>query len=295
MGKEKMTNNIGGTKNAASPKNTKEAKPKISEQEKEARISKKAAAEKEKQEYFLRKKKMLEFEKKNFDKIVLFKATKGFYVIAGHSAVILFEMIAPLEKLHVVMREDTDIKYKFKEGLISVKDLDFYKQALPGCELIKNDYKESELCVMFYLKEALSPEQYRLYEDAEKIKSEELMNMASSAVVMTGLYSKVRELINAVFASTKKMDKYGQEMIGAELMRDATELERTFLIGARKEEDLDAALTKISLYASRIHVDLKIIEDMGIWRARECWKMGAIASQIITRVPIERKMNKLKK
>ena len=266
----------------------------ISAEEKARRISRKAEVEKEKRDYLERKRKMVPFEQRNYDKIALFRATKGFYVIGGHSAIILSELVAPDIKMKVVLRKDSDFECAFREGIISVKDVDFYKTTLPRSSLIKKEYKETEQSLVFYLKDILSLEQYDLISHTEEIKSAELMNLASSSVVMPGLYKKVRELTQATFVKTNKIDKFAQDTIGKELMDNVVKLERAFLLGARTESEIEDALNDIEYYAHAVHVTLKIVEDMGIWRAKECWRIGSLTSQIIAQIPVERKAYKLK-
>ena len=85
----------------------------VDELEKEYRISRKSQVAHEKRLYLERKRKMLPFEEHNFDKIVLFRGTMGFWTIGGHSAIILSELVAPEANMKVVLRKDTDFDVSF--------------------------------------------------------------------------------------------------------------------------------------------------------------------------------------
>ena len=86
----------------------------------------------------------------------------------------------------------------------------------------------------------------------------------------------------------EKMDKTAHETIGKQMLTDAIEMEMTFLRGTRKEEHIDEALAKIEELARDILIDLKTVEDMGVWRPRQCWKIGSRASNIMMQAPAER-------
>ena len=279
--------------NKTSPKRATTSKE-VDELEKAYRISRKAQLEREKRQYLERKRKMIPFEQHNYNRIVVFRGTKGFWTIGGHSAIILSELVAPEVKMKVVLRKDTDFDATFSEGVISVRDLDFYKVTLPQCRLIEKEYEERKDALIFFLKDALSAEKYDLISRTEEIKSEELLNMVSSSVVMPGLYRMVRELLNGVYTMTDKINGIAQETIGKDILTDAIRLERAFLLGARTESELEDALNELEEATKATMLDLKIAEDMGVWRAKQCWRVGSLGARILAQLPVERKARKIR-
>ncbi|MBQ3309579.1 hypothetical protein IJG78_02790 [Candidatus Saccharibacteria bacterium] len=269
-------------------------KIKISDAEKQMRLEKKYLAEQDKRGYLTRKRKMVPYERKNYDKIALFQGTKGFYVIGGHSAIIMSELVAPDLGMKVVLRNDTDFECAFSEGLISVKDLDYYKLMVPKSKLVKQEYVEKDHSVVFFLKDPLAVEEYELLAHADEIKSTELLNMVSSSVVMPNLYKMIRDLMLAIYKAGEKTERLAQMTAVRALTEDAMKLERAFLLGARTTKAIDEALTEIEERAKDLLVDLKIVEDMGIWRTKQSWRIGSLTSRILTQIPIERKARKLK-
>lgn len=269
-------------------------KAKISVAEKQMRLEKKFLAEQDKRGYLTRKRKMIPYEEKNYDKIALFQGTKGFYVIGGHSAIIMSELVAPDLAMKVVLRKDTDFECAFSEGMISVKDVDYFKMMVPKSKLVKQQYVEKDQSVVFFLKDALSKEEYELLAHADEIKSTELLNMVSSSVVMPNLYKMVRDLALAVYNAGEKSEPLAQMTAVKALVEDAIDLERVFLLGARTTKKIDEALTEMEERAKDLLVDLKIVEDMGIWRTKQSWRIGSLTSRILTQIPIERKVRKLK-
>ena len=50
---------------------------------------------KEREAYYVRKEKLTAFEQKNYDKIVFMRGMGGFWIVTGHSAVILANKVGP--------------------------------------------------------------------------------------------------------------------------------------------------------------------------------------------------------
>lgn len=247
-------------------------------------------ARKERKAYEKRKEFMLDFERKNYDKIVFFLATRGFYVAGGHSAVILFNKIGPELDMSMAMKKDTDYGDRFEEGVISFKNLEYYKKKLPTSKFIKPKYEETPERIVFHLVKPLGTEEYRILSEQENIKRDKLVNMVSSTAAMPKLYQALREVVVVAYKMVDfKAKANARELLAKYLVYDARMALMSFLDGARQEASLSKSLDETEVWLRALMKDLIVCEAAGVWHVTECGRMGRVASKAIEQVAVERK------
>ena len=85
---------------------------------------------KERKSYRERKKQIMEKEKTNYSKVVVFRSVKGYWVAVDHSAIILAFVLAKPAKLRARLIRDNDFSVKSKLGMVPIRNLEKYKEAL---------------------------------------------------------------------------------------------------------------------------------------------------------------------
>lgn len=77
----------------------------------------------ERNKFYNRNKKFLiDFEKTNYDFIILLKSTNDFWKMVGHSALFYAFSVAPKLNLTANLKTDGDYNFKSAEGIISIRD-----------------------------------------------------------------------------------------------------------------------------------------------------------------------------
>ncbi|MBQ8984879.1 hypothetical protein IJ098_03440 [Candidatus Saccharibacteria bacterium] len=247
------------------------------------------AGRREKEAYLARKMKMLPLERRNYSKITFFRATGGFYVAGGHSAIILYNKIAPELGLKARLKRDRDFGARFDEGVISVKNPNFYKNKLLESVYIR-EVVEGKDSFSFLLKKAMPKEEFSLLMEMENIKREKLLNLVSSSSAMPKLYTMLRDVVKLTYSLARKntepiaSDIYIKKLVNA--TRDALEW---FLIGARKEANIVTALDKAERSLFSALRQLIIIESAGIVHIEDCSRVGMAISNAMTQLTVERK------
>ncbi|MBQ8996800.1 hypothetical protein IJ095_02115 [Candidatus Saccharibacteria bacterium] len=234
----------------------------------------------EKQAYLARKKKLYSLEETNYTRIVFMRATGNFWIIGGHSAIILANKIGPEVKLRVGVKRDTDFDYKFRDGIISFSNLDFYIDAVKKSAYIKGAPRQTADSVYFYLKDKVSETEYKLLLNSRELKQQKFEKMIIQSFPMPQVHQKVEEVFRTAFRLYKKYkDPDGRTILTEKFTDQMRIAHKMVLMIARGELDKPAGLTKISEILKRGMCDVMQIETLEIWSIGDS---TAIAAQLIS-------------
>lgn len=224
----------------------------------------------DKNEYLKRKQKMLEFEAKNYDKIMFFRGTQGYFMAGGHSAVLLAYKIAPELKLRPRMKLDADYGKKFKEGVISVKQIDFYRQRLSESSYLEF-VKQTQDALVFRFKQPITEEEYDLLENTESIARQKLLDMVAKTSPFPKLYVRLVSVAETTYRlHHKHPDKIAMDYITSDIAGMGRRALETYLEMARGEcTELDG-LKEISSLTSKMSIKMVLVSEMKLWTREEC-------------------------
>jgi len=232
----------------------------------------------EKNAYLERKKKLVELEEKNYDKIILLKGTDGYWLFGGHSAVILAYKVADKTKIRVGIKRDTDFDYKFKEGIISVQNVLFYVEELKKSPLIKS-CRKTDQSYIFTLKNKISEAEYKLLAKSPELKRQKLENMIVKSHPMPQVNMKVEDVMKTAARLYRKYtDPAGRDLITKRFFEQTRVAHKIILLIARGDMDKKAGLTKVEAMLSGMMADVMQISILEFWSVGDC---TAISAQII--------------
>lgn len=260
------------------------------------KIEKAEYGRQQKRMYSERKQFILPLEKENYDRIIFFRSTNDFFVAIGHSAIILYNMIAPELGLRLDLRRDGDWgTERSYEGMVAIKNLEYFKKNLIESRYIKEKYDETNDRLVFHLKKKLSKEEYRLLVETENIKRERLLNLASSSYAMPEVYKALRGLVETTY---NKVDLHSnanaRKLATYPLLDMAKTALRAFLVGARKEATLNVALKDAEANLNRLLVELIVVEATGVWKTEQCERIGMMAANAIEQIAVVKKQRNIR-
>ena len=242
-----------------------------------------------KNEYLERKKKLVELEEKNYDKIILLEGTDGYWVFGGHSAVILAYKVAEKSKMRVGIKRDTDFDYKFEEGVISVQNVGFYVEEIKKSPLVKNCRKTAH-AYTFTLKNKISETEYKLLAKSPELKKQKLENMIIKSHPMPQVNMRVEEVMkNAARLYRKYNDPVGRELMTRRFFEQTRVAHKIVLLIARGEMDKKAGLKKIEEILSAGMADVMQISVLEFWSVGDCTAMSATIIAAINAIEIEKR------
>jgi len=247
---------------------------KTSKAEKEAEITKEKA---EKKAYLERKKILFSEEQENYDRIIFLRATKGYWIVGGHSAVILVNKIAQELKIRVAAKRDTDFDVKFKEGVISLKNLDFYISKFRESNYLEKEVERNENSIIFKLKEAVSETEYDLLLRSKEIRRQKLQSMIEKSMPMPKLNMKMTDILQITFRFYKKhSDTFSRKFVVENFTEDIRVAHKTMLLVFREQIDLREGIKRIKGRLELALCDLTQIMNLNIWSVEDVTLLAAL-------------------
>ncbi len=251
----------------------------------------KTAEKDEKKEYLERKKRLAAFEEKNYDRIVFLKATKGYYVVGGHSVVILVNKIAPELKIRVAPRRDTDFGVKFKEGVINLKNLDFYKERLIHSVYLFEEFEEKDDALIFKLKKKVSETEYKLLLKSKELRRQKLQAMIEKSTPMPKLNMKLTEVFRVTYKFyVKHSDALSRPFLIQKLSDDIRIAHKTMILIFREQVPARKGLLKIRTQLELAMCDLSQIVALELWSLEDMTTLSILLTeaQVTVEAEIER-------
>lgn len=244
----------------------------------------------ERAEYYVRKEKLIASEKDNFDKIVFMRGMGGFWVVMGHSAVILANRVAPAMKIRVPLKKDTDYRFKSKEGVVAVKNLAFYKTTLADSSLTKLK-KETKDLVTFELKEKLTAEMYDLILHEQEIKRQQIANSIMKSVPMPKTNMKLKDTLKLGYKMyCEYSDTFCREVFAGKLVDELRAADKIFILACRDSLPFEAAMGEIEKNLNRAAASLAQISEMGLWNTEKCMSLSGLIVETLAELEGEKKM-----
>ncbi|MBQ6605972.1 hypothetical protein IJH66_03315 [Candidatus Saccharibacteria bacterium] len=230
----------------------------------------------EKKAYLERKKKLFEFEKTNYGKIVFLRGTKGYWLVGGHSAIILVNKIAPEIKVRMALKRDTDFDIKFKEGVINLKNLGFYKERLDNSVYLERG-EETEDYFFYKLKTRISEKEFDLLFRSKEIQRQKLQSMIEKSVPMPKLMRKMNDVLKLAYRIyLKRTDATRKNVIVPNLLEDIRIAHKTMLLVVRAEIDKREGLRKVRTRLELAMCDLIQIMELEVWTVEDCTMMAVM-------------------
>lgn len=221
-------------------------------------------------EYLERKKKLFEIEKNNFERIVFMKSTRGYWGIFGHSAIMFANKFGPDAKIRAIVRKDSDFDVKFKEGVITLRNVEFYRKKMEESPFMTLEKADDEF-VVFKLKKKISEKEYEILKHSKEIRREQLESMIVNSIPLPKLHMRLTEVLQTTYRFyTKRTDELGRRFVVDKFADEVRAAHKLLIMSCRKEISLREGLLKIKALLSRALLDLNQITSLEIWSVEDC-------------------------
>ena len=263
----------------------------ISRTEQEAETRKSKA---EKKAYLERKKRLFEEEQENFDRIIFLRGTGGFWVVGGHSGIILANKIAPELKIRVALKRDTDFDVKFKEGVINLRNLDFYTEKFKNSNYLEKGVERSESAVIFKLKEKISSTEYDILARSKEIRRQKLEAMIEKSVPMPKLNIRMTDVLKLTYKFYRKnSDNLARDFVVEKLVEDIRIAHKTMLMVFREQIDAKEGARKMRARLELALCDLTQIIALEVWTIENCTTLATM--MVETEILIDAEIKKIER
>lgn len=245
------------------------------------------------------KKKVVEYEKKNYNTIALFPSRgKGQWKKMGdHSALIYYYLIAkPLLKNGQMPRfkSDDDALFRFDIGVVSAYGVDVVRERVKKMGFYKGE-TNSDGKTVISLTISVTKEQMEDLRVQEMKRRDELNKIIEVDSCYPVLHQKLRLLSTRLHQMAySQMRKIEGRTNGVQLCSAIDQVIRTYLLALKdKKPDFGKTFETMLEDIFLVLVELQVIADAGIWQIEKCAAVGKMTGEI--REMIEEEMRKLKK
>lgn len=243
----------------------------------------------QKKAYLERKKKMISFEKNNYSAVVFFEGMNGFYIAGGHSAIILYNLIAPELGLKISISKDRDFERRFSDGILNIRNLEKYKELISQSSYV-GSCVQTKHRLSFALKNKISKSEYEILANAENIKREKLVNMVSSSKVMPKTYQALRNLMKVSYKQAeKRSDAVSRELLTRHVVEGARMALLIFLSGCKQTRGYEIAMDQVDDALKKILSELIVIEAADVWAMPQVHKVSYAVMHARDMLSTERK------
>lgn len=242
-----------------------------------------------KAEFKKRKEIIIKFEKNNYESMVFFRGMNDFFIAGNHSAVIGYNLIAPDCKLKIPIHQDGDFEPRFELGMLIIKNVEKYKKLFMSSDLLEG-FEQTDDKIVFKLKKPLTPEEYKVIENMEEIRREELVNMVSSTRVLPKTYQKFREVMQICYQAARKHSQVVErDLYTGRLVDESRKAFLDFLNGCKNSTGFQLAMNQVDEDLKALLLELVVIEAAGVWTVSQCRNVAFPVVKVRECLAVERK------
>lgn len=224
----------------------------------------------------------IEFEKTNYDYLLLMRSTNNFYKLFGHSALYYAFSLAPKLNLTANLQDDKDFTNKSSEGFISIKNPAKLAEALQALSIkrVKTKNQTGDF-LLFKFPWTFTEAQVADMNEQNLIKLQKFNHIVLVDNTIPVLFIALEELLKAIYENVRGMSNpVEKETFGYQLIDKTIEINHTYLDLANGHiSKLDCLKTiKFKLRFIKYHV--KLLADLKIWTPKACARIGEIIIKI---------------
>lgn len=212
--------------------------------------------------YYDIKRRVLGWEKNNYNRLAVVEDANGMHKMFDHSAVIYVHQVAKRLKIAATIKVDSDFELTSDKPVCLIHDMQVLRNKLENIG-IRSSSKDDGVEV-FDLGYTLDPVEYR----AMLTEEEELKRRINSLVLPIEVYPALRfemeQLTKNLYDAVRKMEPVSRETIGNELLLKMANAMEGFIEAANGHEDMDDYLQELVKLMRHANARLKVVSDIKI-------------------------------
>lgn len=231
----------------------------------------------EKEAYYARKEALYKFEKENYEKVIIMRGMGGYWQVFGHSAIILLFKISKEVKLHYFLAPDRDFRFEFKEGMISIKNLEHHVTTLMRSSWMELE-KRTKDWVVFKLKRRLARVEYTMLAETDEKDRLILLRKVYRTTPLPDLRKYLEggmEIASRLYR--KKSSTADRELFGKDLIDSLKSAHQQYFLVSRREIGKKEGLTACRKWLVDAMGMLSVAVELKVWSREDC---AALSVQI---------------
>ncbi|MBQ6394521.1 hypothetical protein IJH97_02095 [Candidatus Saccharibacteria bacterium] len=211
------------------------------------------------------KERVLEFEKNNYDRLVVLRSKNGWWKMCGHSALLYYYHIAPrMNNVHPKLQIDTDFKHKSLEGIVSIKSLETLQKRLRELKIYPKEMHEEY--ATFPLGYKVSDDELKRFMHSEEERRKMINQIVIPKQLFPDIYKRLIVVEKEMRNIVRQMQPQDREIYGLDEMRELRDILTLYMRMANGQVDVIKGLRKlaedmqIALYHLQVILELELLE-----------------------------------
>lgn len=219
---------------------------------------------------------VLEFEKTNYDYLLLMRSTNNFYKLFGHSALYYTYSLAPKLNLAAHLQEDKDFTNKSSEGFISIKNPAKLAEALQTLNIksVKTKNQTGDF-LLFKFPWTFTEKQITDMNEQNLINLQKFNHIVLVDNAIPVLFIALEELLKALYENIRGMSNpVEKETFGYQLIDRTTKMNHAYLDLTNGHISKLNCLKTIKENLKYVKYHTKLLTDLKIWTPKTCARIG---------------------
>lgn len=230
--------------------------------------------------YEKRKKWVKEFEPTNYTKIVLFRSVPSkkdkegaWFKMAGHSLEIYVGKLAPRLNLKPRVTTDTDYHNKFREGIVSVRDIDGFEKRMENLKIYRDRKKSTDGIMIFNLGYEVSEEDLRVLRKADETRKKRLNDVVYTKLIAPEVNTGLLEVMRTLKFKYEKMPVTDREFLGKAMLEHARRATLYYMMAAKGAVSVESGLKTIVREVDTLQCYNSLAGEFGVMELSTCTRL----------------------
>ncbi len=228
------------------------------------------------------KKFLTEFEKTNFNYLVLLKSTNDFHKLIGHSALFYALNIAPKLNLTANLTTDGDYAYKSAEGIVSVREPEKLAEILKtlGIKRLRPRHNPDDF-ILFKLPWTFTEAQLADMQDQQNQSLRHFNQLVMVDNIIPVLFLQLEELLKIIYENSRTLpSQFDRDTFGKTLTDTANKMTCTYFDLTNGHINRVNCFKNLKSDLTFIKYQVKLLTDLKLWQP----KTSARVADIITKI-----------
>ena len=215
-----------------------------------------------KAKYYDLKRRILGWEKDNYNRLAVVEDANGMHKMFSHSAVIYAHDVAKRLKIRAELKNDSDFEMTSNEPVVLIYDMEVFERRLleVGIRMSSSD----DGVIVYDLGYTLDPVEYKEILTEEEELKKRVNNLVLPSEVYPALRFELEQLTKKIYEAVRKMEVVAREAVGLKLLELTTEAMEGFIEAANGHEDMGEYLQNLVRLTRHIAARMKVISDLKI-------------------------------
>ncbi len=228
------------------------------------------------------KKFLTEFEKTNFNYLVLLKSTNDFHKLIGHSALFYALNIAPKLNLTANLTTDGDYAYKSAEGIVSVREPEKLAEILKtlGIKRLRPRHNPDDF-ILFKLPWTFTEAQLADMQDQQNQSLRHFNQLVMVDNIIPVLFLQLEELLKIIYENSRTLpSQFDRDAFGKALTDTANKMTCTYFDLTNGRINRDECFKSLKSDLTFVKYQVKLLTDLKLWQP----KTSSRAADVITKI-----------